>query len=502
MLESPHDPADEDGLIQLDRVDVAAGGHILLHNITWCLRPRENWGIFGGNGAGKSTFLRLVRGDIWPVPGRGKRLYRWDGNPQESPIGIRETIGFVSAELQDLYHRQEWDMPCADAVGTGFFDTPWLYEPLTPAQRRAVEEIFHELAIEDLYNKSLMDLSRGEGRKILIARALVSRPRLLILDECCSGLDVQARRSLLDLITRTAARGTPILHASHRADEIPPVLTHALYLKQGRIQSQGPWTAGARAYTPVHSSPQKEPEPDAWTRKPDAHVNGEFLIDIHNASVWLEGKKILHGITWRMRPHENWIIRGPNGSGKSTLLRLIAGDLWPEHGGAVHRFQTRGLLSKEEIAQRTGVVTPALQAAYGYNLTVLEMVLSGLASSIGLYRDFTPAEQAKAEEWLDRVGLSRLSARMFRGLSYGEQRKTLLARALIHDPALLLLDEPCDGLDAESRAEFLRVLEQAARERTRVVLVTHHPDDWIPSITHVLEMEQGRTAAVIPLQAG
>ncbi|HPP01724.1 MAG TPA: ATP-binding cassette domain-containing protein [bacterium] len=500
MLDPSREPAEGDRLIQLERVDVAAGGRILLHDITWCLRAKENWGIFGGNGAGKSTFLRLVRGEIWPVPGRGRRLYAWNGTPQESPVGIRENIGHVSSELHDLYQRQEWDMPCPDAVGTGFFDTPWLYSPLTSQQRQAVKEIFQELGIEDLYNRRIGELSRGEGRKILIARALVARPRLLLLDECCGGVDVHTRRSLLDLIAQITARGTQILYASHRADEIPPVLTHALYLKQGRIQSQGSWRVDDRCHPPAHSMIPRQPE--TGHEKSDPPINGEFLIEIHNASVWLDGKKVLHDLCWRMRPDENWLIRGPNGSGKSTLLRLIAGEVWPAHGGAVYRFQSRGLLSREEIGRRTGVVTPVLQATYGYNLTVLEMVLSGLSSSIGLYQEVTEKDQAKAEEWLRILGISHLATRLFRGLSYGEQRKTLLARAMIHDPALLLLDEPCDGLDAESRAEFLRALDRLARERTRIVLVTHHPEDQIPAITHILEIDQGRTAAVIPVPAG
>src|SRR5437773_3058421 len=191
-------------LIRIEKADVAIGRRTILRNINWRLEPGENWAILGGNGSGKSTFLRLVCGELWPMPRRGQRFYALDGAEQTSAIGIKERIGWVSPELQERYLQQEWTLTGRQVVQTGFRNTDFVYQKLTQEEQARAASISEFLGIKPLLDGNVQQLSTGELRKILIARALVGAPLILALDEVCDGLDASARRQLLELIERIA----------------------------------------------------------------------------------------------------------------------------------------------------------------------------------------------------------------------------------------------------------------------------------------------------------
>jgi molybdate transport system ATP-binding protein len=225
------------------------------------------------------------------------------------------------------------------------------------------------------------------------------------------------------------------------------------------------------------------------------------LIRLHQASVYLGRQPALRDIHWELRAGEHWVVTGPNGSGKSTLLRLIAGDVHPALGGLVQRFDLTSKDTLWDLRRRIGYVSPAFQAAYRENLSGLEVVASGFRSSVGLLDKPTPAEIRQATGLARRLGLSSLARRNTLDMSYGEFRRILLARALVHDPRLLVLDEPLDGLDAMGRRAMSRVLEEVARGGTSLVLVTHHGEDWPRCLTHHARLEAGRLVAQGPISS-
>jgi molybdate transport system ATP-binding protein len=194
------------------------------------------------------------------------------------------------------------------------------------------------------------------------------------------------------------------------------------------------------------------------------------------------------------------VVTGPNGSGKSTLLRLIAGDVHPALGGSVQRFDLTPEDTLWDLRRRIGYVSPAFQAAYRENLSGLEVIASGFRSSVGLLEKPAPAELRRAAALARRLGLATLARRSTLAMSYGEFRRILLARALVHAPRLLVLDEPLDGLDVAGRRAMSRVLEDVARGGTSLVLVTHHEEDWPRCLTHHARLEGGRLVAQGPLR--
>lgn len=223
------------------------------------------------------------------------------------------------------------------------------------------------------------------------------------------------------------------------------------------------------------------------------------LLAIHEASVMRGGKLVLDRLSMRVANGQHTAILGPNGSGKSTLVQLIARQLYPlarEDDIDCVRIFGRARWSVEGLHHLLGMVSPALQSDYTGNmpLGVFDAVVSGFFSARGLGRDQQPSEQMReqAHQALRQMDAIYLHDRPMASLSTGEARRVLIARALVHQPRALLLDEPCAGLDMASRRHFLEILRQLARAGTTLVLVTHHVEELLPEIEQVVLLRDGR----------
>jgi ABC-type molybdenum transport system ATPase subunit/photorepair protein PhrA len=193
-----------------------------------------------------------------------------------------------------------------------------------------------------------------------------------------------------------------------------------------------------------------------------------------------------------MEDGQNWAVLGANGSGKTTFLKLLCGDVHPAAGARVQRFNLTPRNTLGDIRRRIGFVSPALQAAYRERLTGAEVVASGFFASIGLLRRITPRQRRRVTDLFRAFRVPHLADLPALQMSYGEFRTILLLRALVHDPAVLVCDEPFDGLDAEARRTFTAALDGIAKNGTRLVTVTHHIAELPRSITHALLLENGR----------
>jgi iron complex transport system ATP-binding protein len=229
--------------------------------------------------------------------------------------------------------------------------------------------------------------------------------------------------------------------------------------------------------------------------------SSSLVIDFQHADVYQGQTKILHDINWQVRPDEHWFVLGPNGCGKSTLMNLVMAYKFPAVGGQAtvlgHRF---GACVTQELRQKIGWISAYLQDWTYTNMKVLDAVVTGFDASIGLYRDPTPAEWDKARARLGDYEASHLADRLFGELSSGEQMKVLLSRATVHQPRMLVLDEPCCHLDLRTREHFLdRITAVAAQPQAPLlIMVTHRVEDIIPAFTHGLVIRDGRIIATGP----
>ena len=480
-------------LIRLENVNVALDGRTVLRALNWRLRPGESWAVLGGNGAGKSTFLKLIRGEIAPAPGGGgRRVFAFDGDEQTTAVGVQEKMPLVSPEFQERYLRMEWSRTAAEVVESGIGGGDYLYRRATQAERDRAGEAVRMLGIRPLLQRNIQELSTGELRKVLIARALAGAPRVLVCDEVCDGLDAKSRAGLLAALGRIARAGTQLIFTTHRAEELIPAITHRLVLRDGRIVEE-------RAGEPGRSAASSTPRRNANLSTSDA---GPPLVRIEGASVFLGNVATLRNISWEWRAGEHWALTGPNGAGKTTFLKLVCGDVHPAFGGRVHRFEFTPGSTLWELRRKIGFVSPGLQASYREPLSGAEVIASGFFSSVGLMQRPSTAQLAQALALAKRLGFAALAGRNTMQMSYGEFRKILLARALVHQPEALVLDEPFDGLDVESKAKLAETLERIAAHGTSLLVVTHHKSDLPACISHLAHMDRGRIVAQGPRASG
>ena len=218
----------------------------------------------------------------------------------------------------------------------------------------------------------------------------------------------------------------------------------------------------------------------------------EKILSYKNISFRRDGREILKNINWEIKKDENWALLGLNGSGKSTLLSMIPAYTFAT-SGEVSVFEKKfGTCVWAEVKEKVGFVSSSLNTFSDSlnNQTLNNIVLSGKYNSIGIYQEITQKDREKANNIIKDFKLSHLKLNKYITLSQGEQRKTLLARAFMNEPSLLILDEPCSGLDIRAREIFLKTLEESKSD-IPFIYVTHQIEEIIPSITHVAILDNG-----------
>ena len=487
-------------LVTLDDVSLFLPGdprqETVLHHINWRVERGRHCALLGPNGSGKSTLLRLLTGELWPA--RGHIYWHTPEGAEESPLAGRAMSALVSPAQQENLQRQAWDITGRDLLLAGSESASLLCNrpgARGDAEREAaVEALAARLGVEGLLERDLPTLSQGQLRLLLLGRALLRAPALLLLDECVDGLDAPHQKRFFNLLEEYAGRCTVILTA-HRNDSLPPWCAERRHVRSGRLLDAPP---------PVPSIPSA-PAAAASPKRPAHSAAGRVLLALENVSVFINRRKVLHDVVWSLHEGEHWRIVGANGSGKSTLLRLLAGDEFAAAGGSVNRWlpgQGGPVEMLADVRKGVRLVSDLSQALYGFTLSGLELVCSGFDNSMGLYRDFTEAERDEAQRvmaWLfPEGGAARVAATSIRRLSSGQLRRLFLARALVGRPDILLLDEPCSGLDAESRARYLALLDslaapaESAGLSVHLVFVSHHEEDAPLCINREARMENGR----------
>jgi len=481
--------------IELDEVSVRYGQRWAVKGLSFDLRSGERWLLTGPNGAGKTVLLKLLRGDVWPTPtGRERRTYVLGRDRLTQPALVRDRIAYLGPERQDRYERYEWNLPVFNVVATGLFETDIPLQPPSTRQKQAVLAALRGVGLAGLANRGFLTLSYGQRRRVLLARALVRRPDVLLLDEALNGLDAASRCAFMRALHHATEPHTAWVLSSHRRGDIPPGVTHAARLEGGEV-----FIAGPLDEVRMHLLPARRGRPgvhDGNAGRP-GRIAGDDLVRMKQVSAYRDYRSVIATFDWTIRAGEHWCITGPNGSGKSTLIALLYGDLWPALGGILERPALAPGTPVSEWKRMVGLVSPELQATYAATAcTIEEIVLSGANASIGLDHTPTNRERARARQLMRRAGLLPLAGRQARQVSYGQLRLALFARALLLPRRLLLLDEPFDGLDTVVSARVHDMVDAAARGGTQVVLATHHREDVPAYVRNLVELKPGRRPQV------
>ena len=225
-----------------------------------------------------------------------------------------------------------------------------------------------------------------------------------------------------------------------------------------------------------------------------------LLIDIRNATIWRGSTRVFEQLNLQIAQHERVVILGPNGSGKTTLLKTNNRELYP----VVAADSWIRILGKEtwnvwDLRQQIGIVSADLQQRYTPTTTAIEVVLSGFYSSIGVHgtlaERISKDQVASATVALTKLGIAALRDTPLQSMSTGQQRRCLLARALVHEPATLILDEPTTGLDLAASFDYLARVRRLGDDGCNIVIVTHHLSDIPPEVGRIVVLKEGRVVA-------
>ena len=486
-------------LITVDGISVRLRDRWLFDGLSWRIKAREQWVIAGPNGAGKTTLAKAVAGRL-PVVRGNIHYHALDGAVPA------EAIAYVASDARRALWLRERRLDHARGFAGRHHDATTVGQWLASNHPQGCDagqawqglaDIHEIFRLQALLDKPLMAVSTGEMSRILLARELIRRPKMLILDEPFEGLDASGRRELAAVLDGLAVSGLPMVLVVHRPEERLAATTHMLTLDDGRIAAVGSMAnLGDDFLRSRTASPPPKKHPASLSLP--ANSSDEPLIDMHSVTVRYGETVVLDRLTWTVRKGEHWAITGPNGAGKSTLLKLITGECLQVHANTIRLFgETRGAgQTLGEIRHRLGVVSHDLASGYQKRMSAMEVVCSGFFDSVGLYRRCDAGQRTVAAGWLDRLGVSSLSQTPFDQLSQGQRQMILIARAMVKPPQLLILDEPCSGLDPENRGKVIeRVDGIGAGGGTGLLFVTHHASEIPACITHRLALDGGRVVA-------
>ena len=466
-------------LVTLDQATVTVSETTTFGPITWQIESGQKWFIAGRNGSGKSVLLELIE--------RGGRVLAGaaSGIPQDVVV-VSDAAHLALIDRE----RRQYDGPDDKLEGTSVAD---LLTELKPVDT-VLTELIRRFQLQPLLRQRFRQLSTGETKKVLFVRALASECSMLMLDEPLAGLDAASQAVALGSLADFVGDKTVLLVLNDWA-ALPDWVDHVAYLSDSRLAYQGPMKpAAARSWLHqmVVLTNDAQALPTPLPSSVPALSAEQALVEMRNICVRFEDRQLFDGLNWRIDPGVHWQVSGANGSGKTTLLSLITGDSPHCYTNdlTVFGFKRGSGESIWQIKQYIGYVSSALHLAYRVSGTVESVIISGFFDSVGVYQRPTAPQKSAASAWLALIGLTQARQQPFAQQSYGNQRLLLIARALVKQPALLILDEPCLGLDAFNRGLVLALIEKLIQgNQTTVLYVSHDHRDQLPSIENTLHLE-------------
>ena len=487
--------------IQLKKATISFDDRFTLSEIDWIIEPHQHWVITGTNGSGKSALAAALAGV---------------GKIEAGTVqGLPNNVGLVSFEAQAELIAKELKKDDADIMDVISLGTPvneMIFEHCQDPE--LASELVEKFGLTTLLDRAFRKLSTGETRKVMLIRALSSKPDLLILDEPFDGLDVDTL-AMLQAHLASLIDTVPMVLVLNRFDEMPDFITHVAYLDKERSdkgrsdKKRGDKKRGDRGrlaftverqddaafnelYQLLHlkTSGLSVPEADP-ANKLSALDPNQPLVKLKQATIQYGDTVIVDKLDWTIEQGQHWQLSGPNG--KTCVLSLITGD-HPQcytNDIFVFGYQRGNGESIWQIKQFIGYVSTALQWEYRVSTSCKNVIISGFYDSIGMYSKSTDHQKKIADQWLELLGMQERADQPFNKLSYGDQRLLLIARAMVKHPPLLILDEPCLGLDDMNRQLVLALIEKICEgKETTVLYVNHHTEDKIKEIDNHLALEK------------
>ena len=518
----------------------------VMQKLDWQMKRGEAWLVIGPNGGGKADFINALAGKLKIVPATDSPQAFFSSTFGDSVelVSLERAAHLIQEEREN--DESEYIEGGVDIGRTGriFIAEALCNTKSTGPIKKSISQLSEKAqqlapkletlpeiklcGVEKILDRGLKYMSTGEIRRTLLARALVSHKKLLLLSDPFAGLDVQSRKILLDffnVIVKNQLKENPgsqypnVILAMERWNEIPEAITNVLeftnkeisfcgtrsdyekILLRRKTQNVETDNAQKQKFTEDYNSILAESAATVSTTTAEstsattstASSEKQPLVEMNHVNVSWGDNHVLVDLNWKLYRGEHWLIQGPNGCGKTTFLELITGDNMQVYCNDVHIFGIKRGSGETvwDIKKRLGIVSYRLHVEYRMlgGISLQNVIISGFHDSIGLYTQPTDLEIAAARKWLALGGFAGREDENFKNLSYGEQRAILILRAAVKTPEILILDEPCHGLDEQYRSKILHLMTLIAQSGTTTMLhVTHDQTEALPCEKHVLNL--------------
>ena len=472
-----------DKLIELIEAEPFVYGIDFRSKVNLTVYKGEHPTIVGANGAGKTKLAEMIAGKVIVRSGVMRMSFLPEGVHYQKGKVIKAGFesAYTMADYANMYYQQR------------FSATENEWDAIQNTRRPTVENLIADLPgvdkdygieklhLRPLFPKTLLMLSSGELRRFLIATILIKKPEIVIFDNPFIGLDFKTRAILNDVFRDIADRQQMIFVVPDIKDipeiskSVIPCRALEYFPKMDKDKFLADKDFQKFIFDTNSNIPLQLPEP---FNKDDRQFS--IAADLRNVTIKYPTRTLFEGISWQIKKGEKWTLSGPNGSGKSTLLSLVTADNPRSYNMDIMLFDRQRGTGESiwDIKKRIGYISAEMHLYFRENQPCKKVVASGLFDTQGLFRQCSDAQYQKAQEIMDTFGIGHLADRPFLQTSDGEQRLVLLARTMIKNPDLLILDEPLHGLDAANKSRAKQLINQYAAQPDRtLILVTHEPEN-------------------------
>lgn len=474
-------------IVDIKNLTARYGTKTVLNNISLSVKQGENYAIRGESGSGKTTLGKAIAGLI-KYTGHLNINFTAGSSLKPKAYFVESWYRFTNLEGdRNFYYQQRYNHQQKRDTITIARELE-LYGKEHSLNNATLNDLLTTFNYTKVLDEQLFEISSGEHKKLQLIKALWLSPQLLIIDQPYTGLDVKARASLNEVLDFFVQRGGTLLLISNDT-ELPACINRFVNLKDGKlVHSDVPVNFHEKVLRPLPSFLLQSPQ-----------YSSNSIIYMSNIHVKYDEKEVLSGINWQVNAGERWLLQGHNGSGKSTLLSLITGDHPQAYANDIKLFGVKrgGGESIWDIKRRIGLISPELHWYFDANATVLESLASGFFDSNGLYRQLRYAQKQQLDELLQFLELHDVKNELLSTLPLGKQRMALLGRTIIKNPQLLVLDEPCQGLDQQQTQYFNKMVDEISKNGVTIIYVGHFETQLPKCITHKLVLEKGNVVANI-----
>jgi molybdate transport system ATP-binding protein len=450
-----------------------------LTDVSFALDEGDHLLITGKSGSGKTTLAKALANKIFY---KGSVSF---GSSQPKIIFVEQHYFFKTlCNTNDFYYQQRYNSFDSN-------DAQTVMEELQKISndKAAIDLLLSQLQLIKRQHDSLLHLSSGEHKRFQLIKAFLQDADVFILDNPFTGLDIDSRKILRRFINRKALSSTIIIIAD--IEDAPSCITQIAELENGKLnyfehRKNYPRSAIRNLQLSIFNG-------DAPIQEDNIKFN--VAVKLENISVAYGDKQILSNINWQINYGERWLLKGANGAGKSTLISLITGDHPQAYANKIILFDKKRGSGESiwDIKRKTGYVSPELHWYFDKTISVYKTIASGFFDTIGVYKKLSEEQQSIVHQWVSFLNIQSKSHKSLSTLSTSQQRLALLARALVKNPPLLILDEPCQGLDEQQVKDFVSLVDELCGQSNKTLIYVSHYENEIPAcIDRVLLLENDK----------